>query len=360
MHARQIIRTLFCQSGWSFSRRQFATILSKRYLPHRAMSCQTQANLQPKSPDADDKESGKEKKHRSFVEVYDLKSVNLRLTEDSTPYCATVIHPGLSPEAISRNGHPSLPSILKAASACRMYAMHMPANDSGETFFQYDQITSHCFTFISSSLVNISLHMYTSSVPKWPLEVKLQGGHMGRTSLSTVSSMTSPADPERRELMRQINQVVLVDKETRRPIPIEDKWRNLYQSQCVRGEPLIIKRQDVPESGPLSVYQVKIAWSDTDNYNHTNFASYPRFAVDAVHDAVRLGKLEGHLSQAEISSGISQVKTAYLGECVEGDVLKIQVWSVEGYDRTVLCSMEKDGQVINQVTLTFHGPGNSL
>ena len=51
-------------------------------------------------------------------------------------------------------------------------------------------------------------------------------------------------------------QVVMVDKVTRRPTPIEDKWRNLYQHHCVRGEPLIIQRQDVPDSGPLSVYEV--------------------------------------------------------------------------------------------------------
>ena len=50
--------------------------------------------------------------------------------------------------------------------------------------------------------------------------------------------------------------MVLVDKETRRPAPIEDKWRELYQQHCVRGEPLIIKREDVPDSGPLSIYEV--------------------------------------------------------------------------------------------------------
>ena len=106
--------------------------------------------------------------------------------------------------------------------------------------------------------------------------------------------------------------------------------------------------------------QVKIAWSDTDNYKHTNFASYPRFAVDAVHDALRLGKLQGKISEAEISSGVALAKMAFLGESEEGDVLTVKVWCPESLQRTVVCSMEKGGQVVNQVTLTFHSVASEL
>jgi len=63
---------------------------------------------------------------------------------------------------------------------------------------------------------------------------------------------------------------------------------------------------------------VKIAWSDTDNYKHTNFSSYLRFAIDAVHDALKQGKLQSQISEAEVSSGTAMAKIAYLGESVEG------------------------------------------
>ena len=102
------------------------------------------------------------------------------------------------------------------------------------------------------------------------------------------------------------------------------------------------------------ISQVKIAWSDTDNYKHTNFSSYLRFAIDAVHDALKQGKLQSQISEAEVSSGTAVAKVAYLGESVEGDVLRVKVWCPEGLERTVMCSMEKEGQVVNQVTLTFH------
>jgi hypothetical protein len=46
----------------------------------------------------------------------------------------------------------------------------------------------------------------------------------------------------------------------------------------------------------------------------------------------------------------------YLDESAEGDSLFIQVWCPENTERTVVCSMDKQGQTINQVTLTFY-PG---
>ena len=98
---------------------------------------------------------------------------------------------------------------------------------------------------------------------------------------------------------------------------------------------------------------MKIAWSDTDNYKHTNFASYPRFALDAVHDALRQGRLEGRISAGEVSAGIATVKIAYLGESAEGDLLTVKVWCPESSERTAVCSMEKEGQAVNQTTLIF-------
>ncbi|KAK7495671.1 hypothetical protein BaRGS_00013118 [Batillaria attramentaria] len=197
--------------------------------------------------------------------------------------------------------------------------------------------------------------MYDPQVSKWPLEVEVRPGHIGNTSLSTVSTITSPSDKQSGELYSQIAQVVLVDKVTRRPTPVADEWRRLYLPHCVRGEqPLIIPRQQVPTDGAASVYQVKVSWSDTDNYNHTNFASYPRFALDAIHDALSQGLLPESLSEKDIAAGVAEVKISYIGEAVEGDMLQVHVWCPEKTERTVVCSMNKEGQLINQVTLIFH------
>ncbi|XP_076455805.1 uncharacterized protein LOC143290338 [Babylonia areolata] len=314
-------------------------------------------SLQSRCKEADDtqeaeKNSKKHQKEMAFAEVINVKKSSLRLTRDSTPVCATVIHPGLLPDNFGDVAHPSLVGILRTASFARIYAMHVPMNEEGQTFLEYNHMTSGSYTFIASTQVDIFPGMYDSAVPKWPLEVKMEGGHIGRTSLSTVSTMTTCTQPDPQTLMTQVTQVVLVDKVTRRPTPIKDKWRDKYQAQCVRGQPLVIRRQDVPSSGPLSVYQVKIAWSDTDMYRHTNYSNYVRFAVDAVHDALHLGRLDGALTEKDVRAGVRQLRVVYLGESVEGDVLRVQVWRGDG-DRCVVCSMEKEGQVINQVTLSY-------
>lgn len=49
--------------------------------------------------------------------------------------------------------------------------MHLPIDESGRSFFEYDKLTSNRYTFFSSLLVKISPRMYDTSVPKWPLEV---------------------------------------------------------------------------------------------------------------------------------------------------------------------------------------------
>ena len=68
-------------------------------------------------------------------------------------------------------GHPTLPSMMIITSAARIYAMHLPIDESGRSFFEYDKLTSNRYTFFSSLLVKISPCMYDTSVPKWPLEV---------------------------------------------------------------------------------------------------------------------------------------------------------------------------------------------
>lgn len=89
-------------------------------------------------------------------------------------------------------------------------------------------------------------------------------------------------------------------------------------------------------------------------YQHTNFASYIRFAVDAVQEGLRQGAFGGHLTQEDVRAGTAEVSVSYIGESVQGDVLHVHMWCPPGTNRTVVCSMEKEGQVINQVTLTYH------
>ena len=65
--------------------------------------------------------------------------------------------------------------------------------------------------------------------------------------------------------------------------------------------------------------------------------------------------LDGSLTEAEVRSGVSEVKLAYLGESDEGDVLQVRLWCPGSGERTVVCSMTKGEETpVCQVTLTFN------
>ncbi|XP_025081693.1 uncharacterized protein LOC112556684 isoform X2 [Pomacea canaliculata] len=126
--------------------------------------------------------------------------INLCIKEDSTPYAATVVHPGLQPEFRDSYGNPSLWGLFRLASTCRMYAMHTPVDSSGRCFLEYDKLTDEHFTFFASSQASIARCLYEPDFPNHPLEVHVTGGHIGRTSVSTVATITSPRDQEQRNI----------------------------------------------------------------------------------------------------------------------------------------------------------------
>lgn len=85
--------------------------------------------------------------------------------------------------------------------------------------------------------------------------------------------------------------MVLIDRSTRRSTPLPEQWRQSYTSRTSSKDPLRVDLQNPPSEAisGQSPYVVTVAWSDTDHNAHTNFTSYIRFAVDAVHHAVRKG-----------------------------------------------------------------------
>ena len=62
------------------------------------------------------------------------------------------------------------------------------------------------------------------------------------------------------------------------------------------------------------------------------------------------------ITEADLCAGISQVRIAYIGECVEGDTVVVKICRPDGGQRSLLFSMETSGRMINQLSLSFHPP----
>lgn len=111
------------------------------------------------------------------------------------------------------------------------------------------------------------------------------------------------------------------------------------------------------------VHQVQ--WSDIDQYNHTNYTSYSKFAVDsmqaALHKQEKDGRVEGlkDLTFDFVDNGLKQLNICYLQQSLMGDTLDVHVWQEEGDSHTIICSMHLGESHICQVFLEYFDSDNS-
>ncbi|KAI8778202.1 hypothetical protein BgiBS90_020852 [Biomphalaria glabrata] len=150
------------------------------------------------------------------------------------------------------------------------------------------------------------------------------------------------------------------------------------------------------------VLALQIVWSNTDSNNHTNFSSYVQFGLDTL----RLALLQKGLSSCQktespnqthnvidteciktkslpatpsncsiqsivsalpwltkglLTSGVKNLKTCYMRESVEGDILDVHVWQEPGEEFKVRSSIEAlDGKVICQYIIEYFTPSACL
>ncbi|ESO85703.1 hypothetical protein LOTGIDRAFT_229494 [Lottia gigantea] len=279
-----------------------------------------------------------------------LQSAKFKLDYNHDKTQVVVHHPGLSYEAYKRDSNPSISSLLMLPMTARAYAYHKPMDQSGATFLDYAKMTADHFTFMVSVVMEIESTMYDPLIDKIPLDVKLSLGFIGKTSLNSVAEVSLPSNGM--TLMRNCNQVVLVDKATRKPTPVPDWWKQKYSSSTVGNTALIIPKLTKPES--VHLCKLFVAWSDTDNYNHTTSASYPRFAVDAIHHASSSNFLK-IISENHFKAGVKRVEMSFLGESAEGDLLEICVWE-DQQKPIAYCEFLRGGETIHQSSVEYHTP----
>ncbi|XP_071103009.1 uncharacterized protein [Haliotis cracherodii] len=271
----------------------------------------------------------------------------LRLWEDEA--LAVVDVPGPSDDAFDVDGNCHVWSIVKVVGAAMHFAHNCPLDERGRSFLDYGKLTDGLYTFMASSSFDFARSMYDPDVSKWPLKVNVQLGYIGKSSTNFVSNVVVPSSGE--ILVRNINQLVAIDKETRKPTPFPSWWKEKHGEKAVRKEPLIIQKLSKPDNA--HTYTLRVSWSETDMYNHVNWASYVVYSIDALHHGIKEGKLKG-MDKEVVKKGIQRMRMAYFGECVEGDQLTVYFWEVEDQPRTVYFDIEKFGVSVFQNTLTYH------
>lgn len=240
--------------------------------------------------------------------------------------------------------------LLKLLEIGRYFANHYPVDDDGHTFRDYAAVTDDRLTFLSSCELTMNRELYNLRVPKNSLIMNIESGYVGSSSVNTKAAIMTPAD--QKVLFTNINQVVSIDSSTRKPTPFPEWWRKKYSGFGENHVSLIIPKFETKPNAASC--QLKVAWSDTDKNNHTNWASYLRFATDAAHHCSDDGFLPNF--EANYKVGIKNIQLRYAGESHEGDILDVAVWQDDDRPEILYVDIHKGTQSIFQTKIEFFQP----
>ncbi|GFS11581.1 hypothetical protein ElyMa_001351100 [Elysia marginata] len=312
-------------------------------------------------------------------------ATNLRYEESPHPTVLLRI-PGLTHESFDRNWNPKATSLMQTSATARAYVFHtaLPATTAGakeghETeekyFLDWLRLTEEFLVFVSSSELVISRALYENNVQKWPLDMRFVLGNVGnRTITSTNEFYTCDGDCNKL-LWTNTTQFVAVDKTTRKAAKLPDWYLSKYKGKGYMDKGLIVKPFSRPDV--TYVHPHVVQWKDTDNYKHTNWTSYVRWATDALHAALLLQSpsLPSHYSpytttgdsvtstakaalhgitEDIIARGLQKMHIVYLRECLQGESVEIHVWQNSREEKElVYFSVVKDGEDVCQIKFWF-------
>ena len=184
-------------------------------------------------------------------------------------------------------------------------------------------------------------------LPKFTVSINL--GYVGGSSLNSVAQLK---DSETGEVYADnVNQVVTVSKETRKPIPIADWWKEKYASTAVGDGRLIVPLTPVPSS--RHQHSLKVPYEDIDGYMHTNYTAYIKYCFEAAMDACK-NAFYTQLKDDVLNYHVELMDIAYKGETKAGDELVISTWESEHNARKIHFDIAKNQSTMFQSTIIFH------
>ncbi|KAL3835939.1 hypothetical protein ACJMK2_021400 [Sinanodonta woodiana] len=277
-----------------------------------------------------------------------LEQLNYKLTVNEEKCEANVIHPGLSYDDFdNRTERPRLWKMMRLMEGARFYSHHVPLDSTGRTFRDYAQLTDDRITFLVAAELDFYSEFYDFRIIKNPLRINVQGGYIGKTSLNSITKVFTNSG---NLICRNINQVVSVNKSTRRPLPLPVWWVNKYAESAIGKEPIKFEKEEKPPNGTES-FQIQVVWSDTDANDHTNWSSYVRFILDTAY-YVSSRRTVPYL-QAMVENGVKRLELLYTGESFEGDVLTIHTWLCTKRTSRVIFHVNKGDEFICQCSVDY-------
>ena len=248
-------------------------------------------------------------------------------------------------------GNISAWKIQRLLTACRFFAYHTPNETTGVCFLEYDKLTSNVLTFMASTKTHIYKPVYDlhlkDTMPNLCVSIHL--GYVGSSSLNSVAQLK---DAKTGEIYADnVNQVVAVSKETRKPTPLADWWKEKYTSEVIGNDRLIVPILPVHEKH--HVHSLKVPWCDIDGYQHTTYTAYIKFCFEAAMDACKQG-FYTDIKDDALKYHVELMEIAYKGETKAGDELQVTTWENAENPRKLHFDISRQGSTVFQSSITFH------
>ena len=233
----------------------------------------------------------------------------------------------------------------------RYVAFRMYDTKTQQRYLDYNKTEPTALIFMASSETRVSRDLYrVEDKSLSSADIELHLGYIGRTSHNSVATLTD--NNTGMVLVRNVNQVVNVDRTTHKPIPISDWWRVIYGSYAVEKKSLEVAEEIVPNE-KIYWYELKVAWSEIDFYQHTNYLSYVKFCFDAAMDAVS-NQFYTMFHKDILNYHVKSVRSFYKGESVAGDILNIASWEDNSNPFLLHFSIQKGSNILFQSHVEFY------
>ena len=208
-------------------------------------------------------------------------------------------------------------------SKVRLVSAEVPSDNTGEIYLEFDKLAADRYTFMGSVKSSIAHSYYSipdlTRVPSLRASVCI--GYVGTSSFATISTLNCADTGE--VYVRNVDQIVSVDKSTRKPMPLPEWWRKKYAPLVVGNKPLILQPLSQPET--MHLYECRVPWSDIDAYRHTNFAAYIRYCSDCATDGVYNGAYPSFTDTLS-KYYIKDTSISFYNESNANDTLQISSW----------------------------------
>ncbi|WAR06668.1 hypothetical protein MAR_022037 [Mya arenaria] len=203
--------------------------------------------------------------------------------------------------------------------------------------------------YILNLCMDIEEELYDANTPKYPLVLDSVLKYVKNSSRCVEKTLSHPDTNTRYATYREID--VNVDYATRKPTPLPNWWKAKLNVPS-DGERQQFSIPAKPPSGTVCSPQ-RVSFSDTDDNQHTNFASYVKFCCDAFYENVVAGRYGKEINVYDCR--LKRLEVTYHKDSELGDCLVIESWQ-DGINRdTFFFEIRKDSDVLLSAMLRFYG-----